>query len=139
VSDSVDASCAEHTHAQEVIDSFESSFSDKKVIPRDLEIEWLIKAVARYSVELDSLSYDKQEDSFGEVLDQYTIDTLAAFIKQYYMEREISKVNKRVSIVTKSLSIDGTGNAKTAAKNELDYDTSKSSYMIHTQKQTAYV
>lgn len=70
---------------------------------------------------------------------EYVIDTLAAYMKQYYQERETSKVNKRVSIVTKSLSIDGTGNAKTAAKNELDYDAAKSDYMTWVQKPAAYV
>lgn len=127
------------TCAQDVIDSFESSFADKKVIPLDLELMWLKKAVARYSVELTPLKYDTRGNTFDTELDQYIIDTLAAYMKQSYQERETSKVNKRVSIVTKSLSIDGTGNAKTAAKNELDYDYAKSLYMTGNQKPTAYV
>ena len=76
--------------------------------------------------------------SFGTVIDQYTIDTLAAFMKQLYQEREVSKVNKRVSIVSKDISIDGTGSQKSAARNELEYDSSKSAYMVQMQKPTAY-
>lgn len=43
------------TAAKKVIDSFESSFRDKAVIPEALELLWLRKAVSRYSVEIDPL------------------------------------------------------------------------------------
>jgi hypothetical protein len=76
--------------------------------------------------------------AFDEVLDQYAIDTLAAFMKQLYQEREVSKVNKRTSIITKDISIDGAGHTKSAARNELLYDEEKSNYMVHYQKPTAY-
>ena len=124
---------------QEVIDSFESSFQDKREIPLELEIVWLKKAVGRFSVELSDIAYDAENKIFDRDLAQYEIDTLAMFMKKFYMEREVSKVNKRVSIVTKDLSIDGTGNAKTAAKNELDYTCSESEHMISNQLPTAYV
>ena len=128
----------EYTTADEVYDSFESSFRDKEIIPDGLKLVWLKKAVARYSVELDKLEFNEEEMSFTTVIDQYVIDTLAAFMKQLYQEREVSKVNKRVSIVSKDLSIDGGGHSKTASRNELEYDASKSEYMIQMQKPTAY-
>lgn len=128
-----------NTSAYEVFESFESSFQDKNIIPKELELEWLLKAVARYSVELDELKFDRPTATFDTVLDRYIIDTLAAFMKQYYQEREVSKVNKRVSIVGKDISIDGNNGSKNAAKNELEYDSSKSSQMIYNQKPTAYV
>lgn len=127
-----------NTSAYEVFESFESSFQDKHIIPKELELEWLIKAVARYSIELDKLEFDRPTATFNTVLDRYVIDTLAAFMKQYYQEREVSKVNKRVSIVGKDISIDGNNGSKNAAKNELEYDSSKSSMMIHNQMPTAY-
>lgn len=160
------------TTAQDVFDSFESSFQDKHIIPTELELIWLKKAIGRYSVELDELAYsivlvepeqssetetEQTESSdesneneeiveqpyetiiFNDDLNQYVIDTLAAFMKQSYMEREVSKVNKRVQIVTKNLSINGNGSLFTAAKNELEYDASKSIEMIDNQKPTAYV
>lgn len=127
------------TTAQEVYDSFEASFQDKSIIPKTLEFEWLRKAVARYSIELDPLSFDEDSLAFTEKLDRYVVDTLAAFMKQSYQEREVSKVNKRVSIVGKDISIDGNNGSKTAARNELQYDESKSAQMIDNQKPTAYV
>lgn len=127
------------TTAQEVYDSFEASFQDKSIIPEALEFEWLRKAVARYSVELNPISFDEETFEFAEKLDRYVIDTLAAFMKQSYQEREVSKVNKRVSIVGKDLSIDGNNGSKTAARAELEYDESKSELMIANQMPTAYV
>lgn len=127
------------TKAQEVYDSFEASFQDKSIIPEALEFEWLRKAVARYSIELDPISFDEESLEFDTKLDRYVVDTLAAFMKQSYQEREVSKVNKRVSIVGKDISIDGNNGSKNAAKNELLYDESKSAQMIDNQKPTAYV
>ena len=127
------------TTVWEVIDSFEASFQDKSVIPYELELEWLKKAIGRYSVELDPISLDDTEEGFTEHLDQYTIDILAAFMKQSYQEREVSKVNKRISIVSKDISIDGNNGSKNAARNELEYDQIKSDYMINNLLPTAYV
>lgn len=127
------------TTIQEVFNSFEASFQDKSIIPEALEYEWLMKAIARYSIELDNIDFDEDNKVFVEKLDRYTIDTLAAFMKQSYQEREVSKVNKRVSIVGKDLSIDGNNGSKNAARNELLYDESKSNIMVDNQKPTAYV
>lgn len=125
------------TTAGEVIDSFEASFQDKSIIPLELELLWLKKAVAQYSVEIEPISL-VDEETFDGVIDQYVIDTLAQMMKVYYMEREVSKVNKRVSIVSKDLSVDGTNGQKTAAKNELDYNVVKAIVMTANQKPTAY-
>lgn len=127
-----------NTTAQEVFDSFESSFEDKVVLPEALELYWLKKAVARYSVEIDTLFFDSENFEFDCELDQYVIDTLAAFIKQFYQERQLSKVNKQISIVGKDISIDGAGHNKTAMKNELEYCNTQSNIMISNLKPSAY-
>lgn len=128
-----------NTVAQDVFKSFEASFQDKCIIPEELELEWLLKAIGRYSVELDPLDFNTDTLSFDKKLDRYVIDTLGAFMKQSYQEREVSKVNKRVSIVGKDISIDGNNGSKTAAREELNYDSEKSSEMISNQLPTAYV
>jgi hypothetical protein len=128
-----------NTTAQDVFDSFESSFQDKKEIPQALELEWLKKAVGRFSVEVDPLDFDATNMVFSTELDRYVIDTLGAFMKQSYQEREVSKVNKRISIVSRDFSIDGNNGSKNAARNELLYDESKSAQMVDNQKPTAYV
>ena len=127
------------TNAQEIIDSFESSFADKQVLPESLEMIWLKKAIGRYSVELDPLNFDEELLEFDTKLDRYVIDTLAQFMYQLYQERQVSLVNKRVSIVGKDLSIDGSNGTKTAEKAHLKYVESKALDMVENQKPTAYV
>lgn len=127
------------TTAQEVIDAFESSFQDKHIIPEELEQIWLNKAIGRYSMEIDQLNYDPDIKEFDCVLDMYVIDTLGQLMKKFYQERELSKINKRISIIGKDLSIDGAGHTKTAAKNELDYISGELANMLDNQKPSAYV
>lgn len=109
------------------------------MIPEGLKLVWLKKAVARYSMELDPIEFNEDDMIFEPAIDQYVVDTLAAFMKQTYQERETSKVNKRVSISGKDISVDGGGHSKTAARNELMYDKEKSGFMVQNQKPTAYV
>lgn len=125
------------TSVGEVIDSFEASFQDKSIIPLELELLWLKKAVAQYSVEIEPISL-ADEETFDGVLDQYVIDTLAQMMKVYYMEREVSKVNKRVSIISKDISVNGGGHDKTSARAELEYNAIKATIMTANQKPTAY-
>ena len=128
----------ENTTFEEVIDVFESSFQDKCVIPLELEKVWLKKAIAAYSVELTPLSYDEDYEEFDSALHPYIISTLASMMKVYYQEREVSKVNKRVSIVGKDLSWDASGNSKKYTKEELDHAVRTSYEMIDNQKPPAY-
>ncbi|EGC75487.1 hypothetical protein HMPREF0490_00685 [Lachnospiraceae bacterium 6_1_37FAA] len=128
-----------NTTANEVIQSFESSFADKSVLPESLEMEWLKKAIGRYSIELNDLNFDPELNQFDTRLDRYVIDTLAEFMKQSYQERQYSKVNKRISITGKDLGIDGSNGSKTATKAELDYIAEKANSMVNNQKVTAFV
>lgn len=128
-----------NTEAKEVIESFESSFADKRVLPESLEIMWLKKAVGRYSVELDELNFDNELLQFDSKLDQYVIDTLAQFMLQMYQERQVSLVNKRVSITGKDIGIDGSNGQKTAEKNHLEHIAWVASDMIENQKPAGLV
>lgn len=128
-----------NTSASEIIELFESSFADKCVIPYELELVWLKKAIGRYSTELTVLNFDKELQEFDCKLDTYVMDTLAQLMKKFYQEREVSKVNKRVSIVGKDLSWDSSGNSKKYAKDELDYVENESDEMVNNLKPTAYV
>lgn len=128
----------ENTTAQEVFDCFESSFGDKKVIPFELELIWLKRAVGRYSAEIEPIVFDEDSLEFDSPLGAYVIDTLGTFMRLSYQEREWSRVNKMISIVSKDLSIDGQGHTKTAAESETKYYREKSDEMAANHMQTAY-
>lgn len=127
-----------NTTAQEVFDFFESSFRSKEEFPFELEMVWLKRAIGRYSTELDPLEFDERILEFNCKLDAYAIDTLATFMRQSHQEREVSKANKRVSIVTKDISIDGNGNTKNAEAKDLAYISEKADQMVDNQMPTAY-
>ena len=127
-----------NTTAQDVFDSFESSFKDKVVIPEALEIVWLKKAVGKFSIELYPIAFNEDDMEFDTELNRYAIDTLAAFMKVFYQEREVSRINKQVSITGKDISITAGQGGKAAVKDELDYCDSQSEQMIANQKPTAY-
>lgn len=126
------------TEAQEIIDFFESSFADRVELPDSLLQIWLKKAIGRYSLELEKLNYDEELMEFDKKLDDYVIVTLAEFMKQSYLERQYSLVNKRVSIVGKDLSIDGSGSQKVHTKNELEYTALRTSDLVEKQKTSTY-
>lgn len=128
-----------NTTYNEVINSFHTTFQDKVEIPEALEKEWFLKAVGKYSFEIASIEYDDNLGEFNEKLNRYVIDTLGWMMKVFYQERELSKVNKRVSIVGKDLSIDGSGSSKSAAKSELENAQFELERLLFKQTATSYV
>ena len=127
-----------NTTANDVIQSFESSFADKHIIPIELENVWLLKAIGRFSAELTPLYYDSKLRQFDRELDRYVIDTLAAMMNFFYQQRNLSLVNKREAIVGKDLSIDGSGHGKVAARHEFEFSAEEMRDMVENQKPSAY-
>lgn len=105
----------------------------------ELELIWLRRAISRYSMELDQLNFDSEMSCFDIKLDDGVISTLSAFMKEYYQERQVSKVNKRISIVGKDLSIDGSNATKTSEKAHLEYVAEQSRELVENQKPTAFI
>ena len=127
-----------NTTYEDVINSFHSTFQDKVVLPEALEKEWFLKAVGKYSYEISPLYFDENLFEFTTKLDRYVIDTLGSMMKKFYQQRELSKVNKRVSIVGKDISVDGSNGSKTAAKAELEMVSNEVDEMLFKQTPTAY-
>ena len=128
----------DNTTYEDVINSFHSTFQDKVELPSALEEEWFNKAVGKFSYEIEKLNYDEDFEEFDSTLDRYVIDTLGLMMKVYYQERELSKVNKRISIVSKDLSIDGSNASKTAAKSELEMAQNELKEMLYKLTPSAY-
>jgi len=126
------------TTYQDVIQSFHSTFQHKTILPESLEREWFMKAVGKYSYEIDPLNFDEELLEFDSRLDRYAVDTLGSMMKKFYQQRELSKVNKRISIVGKDLSLDGSNGSKTATKAELEMASSEVDEMLYKQTPSAY-
>lgn len=126
------------TQFSDVVESFHSTFADKTEIPDSLELMWLKKAVAEYSVDISPLEYNETCGEFSEVLDQYVIDTLAIMMKVMYLQRHYSKVNKIASIVGKDISVNGQGNLSKYAEDELVKTQADLEKRLFNLKPTAY-
>lgn len=127
-----------NTTFSDVIDSFESSFMDKKELPIMLEIMWFKKAVGQFSTEIEPLSYDEVLEQFDSELSQYVVDILGAMIKIYYLERELSRVNKIASIVGRDISVNGTNGLQKYTENELNIAKSDLVEKLEKLKPSAY-
>lgn len=127
------------TSANDIYDSFESTFQDKVIIPDGLERIWLLKAIGQYSVEVGPLEFDDNSMEFSGKLDRYTIDCLGLYMKLYYQERQVSKVNKRATIVSKDFSYDGSASTKTSEEKHLVYVRTQLQEILDNLKPTAYV
>lgn len=126
------------TKLSKVIESFESSFMDKKEIPSSLEMMWLKKAIAQYSVEIEPIEYDEESGEFKSEVSDYVIDTLATMVKVYYLERETSRVNKIASIVGSDLSINGNNGLQKYTSEELNNVKNDLVEMLDNLKPSAY-
>lgn len=123
---------------EDVIKSFYSTFQDKTVIPESLAMEWFLKAVGKFSYEIDPLNFNKETLTFNEELDRYVIDTLGSMMKKFYQQRELSKVNKRISIIGKDLSINSGMSSSKFSENELKQVENEVNEMLFKQIPTAY-
>ena len=126
------------TKLSEVIESFHSSFMDKKEVPDSLETVWLRKAIGQYSVEISPLEFDEELGEFESDINRYIIDVLATTMKVYYLEREYSRVNKIASIVGKDLSVNGQSNLSKYTEDELNKTKTSLIEMYDNLKPTAY-
>lgn len=126
------------TTFHDVIESFESSFADKKEIPESLIKMWLIKSIGDYGVEINPLNYDEDLEEFDSELDRYTIDTLALMIKIKYIEREYNKNVKIASVVGKDISINGTNGLQKYTKDDLEKSKQDLIERLDNLKPTAY-
>ena len=74
-----------NTTYTEVINSFHSTFQDKVLIPEGLEKVWFLKAVGKYSFEIDSINFDEELNEFDSKLKRY-----ANFIKNVSYQKLIN-------------------------------------------------
>lgn len=124
---------------EDVINSFHSTFQDKTIIPESLEKEWFLKAVGKFSHEIEKINFDENLLSFDSKLDRYIIDTLGLMMKKFYQQRELSKANKRISIVGKDLSINSGMSSSKYAEDELSQVSNEVDEMLYRQTPSAYV
>ena len=132
------------TTYQNVVDVFESTFTEKVALNDYLVKQWFKMAVGEFSIQIEPIYYDENEEVFvdadgnGIILNQTIVNILGYTIKRYYCEREYNKIIKRSNIITKDLSINNSEGDKRQAKNEIDWVNFKIVDFYEQLKPTAY-
>lgn len=132
------------TTYQNVVDVFESTFTEKVALNDYLVKQWFKMAVGEFSIQIEPIYYDENEEIFvdvdgnGTILNQTIVNILGYTIKRYYCEREYNKIIKRSNIITKDLSINNSEGDKRQAKNEIDWVNFKIVDFYEQLKPTAY-
>lgn len=124
--------------SKDVIESFESTFQDKFVIPIELEMQWFKDALALYELEISELGYNAETDEFATDVKSYQITTLGLMMKRSYCARELSRIIKIQNIVGKDVSLTGTGDQKRVSKEELEFEQNRIDDLLNKQKTSWY-
>ena len=128
-----------NTTYSEVVESFESTFQDKRALAEGLVKQWLLDSIGEFCLEIDTITYDKTLNEFTSELPQWQITSIALMMKIKYCTREVSRVNKLNNITGKDISFNATGDTKKYTKDELDSEILRLTKMLDNQKPTAYV
>lgn len=139
-----------YTTMYDVVTVFESTFQDRRTIDESLVEKWFKMAIDEFSIEIEPLKYDFDDDIFLYYSKEDTskenvirlphlyINILGYTIKKYYCEREYDKVVKRTNIIGKDLTLNNTDADKKNQKAELDYINEKLYQYYNKLKPTAY-
>lgn len=132
------------TTYQNVVDVFESTFTEKVALNDYLVKQWFKMAIGEFSIQIEPIYYDENEEIFVDadgndtILNQTIVNILGYTIKRYYCEREYNKIVKRSNIITKDLSINNSEGDKRQAKTEIDWVNFKIIDFYEQLKPTAY-
>lgn len=139
------------TQYKEVVSTFESIIKCKYVLSESLVEQWFKNALGQYELDIENLGYDLETQEFVKpsqnsdafesngCLKRGVVLTLAEIMKSYYMEQEVSRVNKLNNIIGKDISLNGTGDTKRFTKEEAEAVNEKIAYMSVKQKPAALV
>ena len=127
-----------NANIKDVIKFFESRYIDTSELPDDLVLCWAEASVGMYEREVRSLHYNPETQQFSEQMSIGLIDILAYIMKMFYLEREFDRVNKKINIIGKDLSLNDTGTAKKMTLAELEYVKSQVYLLLDQSKTSAY-
>lgn len=122
---------------EDIIQIFESRYVDTP-LPDGLVECWADIAIGEYEREVGSLGYNKLTGEFTANINTGILDTIAYIMKLYYCEREFDRINKKINIIGKDLSLNDTKGAKEMAYRELQYVREQVALRLDQSKTPAY-
>lgn len=122
----------------EVFNAFHSHPLTKYGLPEGLEEQWLLEAIADYSLSIAPLHYDKTTHEFDCELEQSVISTLGQMIYCLYIVRTLDRVEQTNGFHGKDVSMSGSDESKRTIAKNLDRQKEITRDWLHKQKNVSY-
>lgn len=127
-----------NTTNQDVFNAFHSHPLTKYELPEGLEEQWLLEAIADYSLSIAPLVYDKATHEFNRELDQTVISTLGQMMYCLYIVRTLDRIMQTNGFHGKDLQMTGSDESKRTTMNNLNQQLEITRDWIHKQKNVSY-
>ncbi|MCM1008692.1 MAG: hypothetical protein NC485_12365 [Ruminococcus flavefaciens] len=128
----------QNTTNSDVFNSFHSHPLTKYPIPEGLEEQWLIDAVADYSLSIAPLFYDTSAKEFDSHLPQAVIATLGQMMYCSYLVRTLDRLEQLNGFYGKDIRLTGSDESKRTTAENLERQLEITRDWIHKQKTVSY-
>lgn len=127
-----------NTTNEDVFNSFHSHPLTKYPIPDGLEEQWLLDAVADYSLSISPLFYDTDTREFNTRLSQSVIATLGQMMYCSYLVRTLDRLEQLNGFYGKDIRLTGSDESKRTTAENLERQLEITRDWIHKQKNVSY-
>lgn len=127
-----------NTTNQQVFNAFHSHPLTKYQLPEGLEEQWLLEAIADYSLSIAPLNYDSTSHEFDCELSQSVISTLGQMIYCSYLVRTLDRLEQTNGFHGKDVSMTGSDESKRTTLNNLQSQLEITRDWLHKQKNVSY-
>ncbi len=127
-----------NTTNTEVFNSFHSHPLTKYPIPDGLEEQWLLDAIADYSLSIAPISYDSSVGEFDSRLPQAVIATLGQMMYCFYLVRTLDRIEQLNGFYGKDIRLTGSDASKRVTAENLQAQLEITRDWIHKQKTVSY-
>ncbi len=127
-----------NTTKYDVFNSFHSHPLTKYPIPDGLEEQWLLDAVADYSLSITPIFYDPETGEFDSRLNQAVVATLGQMMYCSYLARTLDRLEQLNGFHGKDIQLTGSDGSKRVTAENLQIQLEIARDWIHKQKTVSY-
>lgn len=127
-----------NTTNQDVFNAFHSHPLTKYALPDGLEEQWLVKAIADFSLEISPLNYNVVTHEFDRNLDTAVVFTLGQHMYCSYLTRDLDRLRQLNGFRTSDMQMTGSDESKRTTYNDLQTQREILREWYHKQKNVGY-
>lgn len=127
-----------NTTNTDVFNAFHSHPLTKYALPEGLEEEWLLEAIADYSLSIKPIEYDIETHEFNQKLSRSVISTLGQMMYCLYLVRTLDRLQQINGFHGKDLQMTGSDESKRTTLKNLEQQLEITRDWLHKQKNVSY-